>query len=418
MGIELFSSKEVGEYTSKIFSGMRFEIEEFSDEKILNCDLEEWADYFSESYRIEPIVIYKDNITKNLEEQKVQVFNQWSQMYSDEPRYFTVDGYHIDFIIPFDGDSMLWRLKPSSFIFQDYLVEDIKEPTKDKCGELIFRLVYTASDLKNKGENINSFIEKQFDSVFKNYEQMISNVNSVVNAYNNEIRHKALELLNKRKSKALDFSAISKALMIPMKLSKDAPNIRPIELKRVERKPIAKPKERFRTPEYCISDEDYENIINIIHSQCSVMETAPEGFSLLEEEKLRDILISTLETHYVNNVSGETFRKNGKTDIQVRFENKAAFIAECKIWHGIKKFEDAIKQLFGYTTWKDTKVALIFFNKGNKNFNSILSSVDGWTKEKCKDQTRKNGNIWKCTFYREDTETDVKVTIAVYDISM
>ncbi len=147
------------------------------------------------------------------------------------------------------------------------------------------------------------------------------------------------------------------------------------------------------------------------------MESAPKGFSSLEEEKLRDILISTLETHYENSVTGETFRKNGKTDIQVRFENKAAFIAECKIWHGIKKFEDAISQLFGYTTWKDTKVALVVFNKSNKNFKSILSSIDEWTTANCKISIRKNGNMWNCTYYQADTLTDIKLAIAVYDIS-
>lgn len=226
-----------------------------------------------------------------------------------------------------------------------------------------------------------------------------------------------MELLEKRKSKASDYSSISKALQIPMKLSKDAPNVRPIELKRVERKIVNKPENKPRELEYCISDSDYENILNIIHSQCSVMEAAPEGFSLLDEEKLRDVLLSSLETHYENLVTGETFRKNGKTDIQVKFENKAAFIAECKIWHGIKKFEDAIKQLFGYTTWKDTKVALIVFNKGNKNFTSVLNTVDEWTKTNCKISTRRNGNMWNCVVYREDKQADIKLAIVLYDIS-
>ena len=417
MGMELFSSKEVSEYTAKIYSGMKSEIEAFSDEKIMNCDLEEWADYYSEAYKIQPIVVYKDNITKSLDEQKVKVYNHWSHMDPYEAEYFNVDGYHIDFLIPFDGDSMLWRLRPSTFIMQKFEVENIEEPTKDSCGTLTFRLVYTASDLKNKGDNVSEFIEKQFNSAFSNYEQMITYVNSAIGSYNANIRKSAMELLEKRKNRASDFSSISKALQIPMRLSKDAPNVRPIELKRVERKTVSKPSNKPRELEYCISDPDYENILNIIHSQCSVMEAAPEGFMLLEEEKLRDVLISTLETHYENSVTGETFRKNGKTDIQVKFENKAAFIAECKIWHGIKRFEDAIKQLFGYTTWKDTKVALIVFNKGNKNFTSILNSVDEWIKINCKNSTRKNGNMWNCEVYRADTQTDVKLAIALYDMS-
>ncbi len=417
MSINLFSSKEVREYTTSLYSKMKSEIEDFSDEKISNCDLEEWANYYSEAYKIQPIVLYKSNISKNLDEQKVQVYNYWSRMDPYEAQYYNVDGCHIDFFIPFDGDSMLLRLKPSPYIMQNFPVEDLEEPTKESCGIITFRLVYTASDLKSKLDNLSAFIETQFNNKFSNYEKMISYVNSEINSYNSRVRNEAYELLKKRKNKASDFTEIRKALQIPMKLSKDAPNVKPIELKRVEKTIISKPENRPLEPEYCISDNDYENIINIIHSQCSVMESAPEAFSLLEEEKLRDVLISTLETHYTNSVTGETFRKNGKTDIQVRFENKAAFIAECKIWHGIKKFEDAVEQLFGYTTWKDTKVALVVFNKSNKSFNPILNSINEWAKTNCKVFTRKSGNIWNCIYYRADTQTDIKLTIAIYDIS-
>ncbi len=418
MSTELFSSKEVRNYIAELYSRIKSEIEAFSDEKIMSCDLDEWAVYYSEAYKIQPIVLYKDNITKTIEEQKVKVHNYWSRMDPYEPEYFNVDGYHIDFSIPFDGNSMLWHLKPSNYIYGRFSAEKIESPTEENCGTITLRLVFTNSDLKNKEEDISKYVENQFKNKFLDYENNISFVNSEILSYNANIINIAMESLKKRKDKASDFTAISKALQIPMKLSKEAPNVKPIELKRVERKTIKKPENRPQAPEYCISDSDYANILNIIHCQCSVMETAPEGFSLLEEEKLRDVLISTLETHYENSVTGETFRKNGKTDIQVKFENKAAFIAECKIWHGIKKFEDALKQLFGYTTWKDTKVALIVFNKGNKNFNSILNSVEEWAKENCKAIIRKNGNMWNCTFYRADTQTDIKLTIALYDISV
>ena len=418
MSIELFSSKNACEYTAMMYSKMKTEIEIFSDEKIMSCDLDEWAAYYSEKCNIQPITIYKDNITKSLDKQKVQVYNSWSRIDPYEAQFFDVDGFRIDYSIPFDGDSMLLRLKPSTRILKNFTVERIDEPTDESCGTITFRMVYASSVLKENGDRFGAFIENQFASEFSHYEKMISYVNAEINSYNDSVKDKALELLKKRKNKASDFLAISKALQIPMQLSKNAPNIKPIELKRIERKSIKQPKNRPQEPEYYISDNDYENIINIIHSQCSVMESAPEGFSSLEEEKLRDILISTLETHYENSVTGETFRKNGKTDIQVKFENKAAFIAECKIWHGTKKFEDAIEQLFGYTTWKDTKIALVVFNKTNKNFNSILNSVDEWAKTNCKSISRKNGNIWNCIYYRADIQTNIKLTIALYDISL
>ena len=108
------------------------------------------------------------------------------------------------------------------------------------------------------------------------------------------------------------------------------------------------------------------------------MEANARTFNKNDEEEIRDFIISTLGTHYENMVTGETFRKKGKTDILIIFDNKAAFIGECKIWHGIKKFSEAVDQLFGYSTWKDSKTALIVFNKDNKDFSMLHKTVEQW----------------------------------------
>ena len=51
------------------------------------------------------------------------------------------------------------------------------------------------------------------------------------------------------------------------------------------------------------------------------------------------------------------------------------FIAECKIWHGQKQFLEAITQLFDrYLTWRDSKVALIFF-VSNNDFTNVIKTA-------------------------------------------
>ena len=65
----------------------------------------------------------------------------------------------------------------------------------------------------------------------------------------------------------------------------------------------------------------------------TAMEKTAKTYFRNNEEELRDHLLATLNTHY-DNTTGETFRKIGKTDILIEFENKAAFIGECKIWYG------------------------------------------------------------------------------------
>ena len=66
---------------------------------------------------------------------------------------------------------------------------------------------------------------------------------------------------------------------------------------------------------------------------------------------------------YEGSATGETFNGIGKTDILVRDGNTNLFIAECKVWGGQRLFIDAIDQLLGYVTWRDTKTAIIVFNR-------------------------------------------------------
>ena len=65
---------------------------------------------------------------------------------------------------------------------------------------------------------------------------------------------------------------------------------------------------------------------------------------------------------------------SGKTDILVRHEGRNAFIGECRFWHGPKKFDEGIEQLLGYTTWRDTKAAIILFIT-NKNATAAIDSA-------------------------------------------
>ena len=105
----------------------------------------------------------------------------------------------------------------------------------------------------------------------------------------------------------------------------------PIQLKRIARKPLTKPETKAQPSEPYIKDSDYENINNIIFMCGTSMEKTARTYYNNQEEELRDILLAALNTHY-ESATGETFRKIGKTDIQIEFENKAAFIGECKIW--------------------------------------------------------------------------------------
>jgi hypothetical protein len=86
-----------------------------------------------------------------------------------------------------------------------------------------------------------------------------------------------------------------------------------------------------------------------------VIDRSPSSFITLDEEAIRTHFLLQLNGHYEGNASGETFNASGKTDILIKVDNKNIFIAECKFWDGVKKFNEAIDQLLGYLSWRDSK---------------------------------------------------------------
>lgn len=80
-----------------------------------------------------------------------------------------------------------------------------------------------------------------------------------------------------------------------------------------------------------------------------------------------------LSPHF-ESVTGETFNKQGKTDILIRHEGKNVFVAECKFWRGSKQHIETIDQVLSYLTWRDSKAAVLYFVK-NKNLDPVLRQV-------------------------------------------
>ena len=131
------------------------------------------------------------------------------------------------------------------------------------------------------------------------------------------------------------------------------------------------------------------------------------------------MLLGNLNTHFDSSATGETFSKAGKTDIRIQFKNKSAYIAECKIWHGISEFKKAITQLFSYTTWRDIKTSLIIFNKEIKDFTSIVTKVKNElnTNELKINVSEISKNEWQCTFRKTlDSQELIQLHVIVCDI--
>ena len=412
---ELFSGEETRVYTSKAANKLKEEVNAMSDADITSCDFGEWINYLVSKYQISPVVLYEDNATQALTEIKVKQYNPFSKHLPYEKDYYEVDGYRLTYTVPFDGDEHLWYLQPSYRILTSYRVESISAPHRDALGSISLGFEYTKREMEEKGDNLPNYIRDQIEQEFRSFRTMIGHVNNEVSTYNKSLADFAKKTLEERKAKAESYASISKLLAIPLNRSNIAPSATPVALKRIERVIETRPKQKPSQPEYVISDWDYDNINKIIYSVGTTMEKTARTYIGNNEEELRDHMLAALNTHY-ENATGETFRKIGKTDIQIEFENKAAFVGECKIWHGEKMFTEAIQQVINYTTWRDLRVSVIVFNKDNQSFRAVLDKIGKWVKDNTINFINKKENFFECDYFLSDSGTSVKLTILAFDL--
>lgn len=207
----------------------------------------------------------------------------------------------------------------------------------------------------------------------KNLQQWVTAVNDDVAALKRELDARARELLGQRIAVLRHRDDMVAALTIPLRQVDAGKALKvPIRRKVVALKaaPVTS-----GSPEWILDTAVYEQMIKTITGFTHALERRPSSArrllpdteTLADEETLRDWIMFILGSNYEAPDGGELFiggeveNGKGKTDILVRHAGRNAFIGECKFWHGPKRFDEAIEQLLGYTTWRDTKAAVILF---------------------------------------------------------
>ena len=173
------------------------------------------------------------------------------------------------------------------------------------------------------------------------------------------------QALEKRREKVLADRALDAYLEIPVPHREDtARNFTVDPPKRPRPVPQrASSADSPFAPEPAISQQGFADIVSELASVTAAVERLPATFVGMPEESLRDVLLVVLNNRF-GPATGETFSRSGKTDILISYDGdqRAVFVAECKWWSGPADFREAIVQLLGYLTWRDTKAALVIFS--------------------------------------------------------
>ena len=146
---------------------------------------------------------------------------------------------------------------------------------------------------------------------------------------------------------------------------------------------------------------------------------SPTAFENAEEEHIRVHYLVQLNGQFQGAATGETFNNVGKTDILVRHENKNVFVAECKFWGRYKALIETTDQLLGYTTWRDTKTALIIFSR-NQDFTNVISEAQRAMKDHphYKSGPQKEGETrFRYVFtHPNNAQREIIVTLLIFDM--
>jgi hypothetical protein len=371
------------------------------DQFSVNSD-DQIAEFIFSKMELVPLKINRDNafISKPKETKYIQ----------KDPldREIKNSGVSIEYSLPYSGTSNLWRMRPSRFGLNFPKGEFIPKDGNDQIGVVRFEMQFPIDDYR--AENVKEEIDKNLQNIDEYISYSTIDIESSTPQLHIAIKEKVVQ----RRNRLGVMKTTTELLNIPISLREEAPDLIPLQL--LPKITPSLNKKGQQAPEYGILNEDYENILKVIrHEGCSY-ERTPEPFAKHDEEELRDILMSHLNGHYNGLANGEAFRKKGKTDICIEFENRAAFVAECKLWNGDQKLSESVEQLLGYLTWRDCKTSLIIFDKDVAGFKQIQEKIPAVLKQHpyfVREEKAQHPGEWRMAF-RSSEDPDRVISVYVF----
>jgi hypothetical protein len=382
------------------------EIAAVPSNKLLNLTPDDLADQFFERFHIEVPVIRDADIQVSQNEVQVDVSHDPMRAVFDRSRPFYVAGTSVTFHVPFDGEAKMFGAKPSTF--------SMRLPVAEVRGQ---ELVFTFERLDHDAEAVKRDFERELGEV----KEWIEWVRNDVKQFNDSLRIKAKQIIERRREKVLKDQGLASQLGFPLRRREDAPKTFAIPTARRQRPSVAHPKaDKPFVPEPALDAAEYDHIISVIDNMVKVMERSPAAFAAMKEEDLRQHFLVQLNGQYEGQATGETFNYSGKTDILIRADGKNVFVGECKFWDGPKVFGEALNQLLGYATWRDAKLALIIFNR-TKNLSAVLEKIPGLVRSNPhfrRDVPFDHGGTgWRFIVHHpDDPDRELTLTVVVYEI--
>ena len=398
-GTDWFSVEESQKRT------LQSEIDAIEGNRLLNTSVDDLCAFFEEKFTIDIPELHEDQIVADQQETQIDVSQDSMRFIRDRSRPFHVAGTLVEVMVPFSGEPEAFTIQPTTYT---------TAPPRGEIRGSTLVIKVQGTDLEP--QQVKGEIDRTIGEIKKYLDWLRGNSCG----FNEQIRRLANERINWRRQKLLADQNLVANLGFPLKERAGAPRTFTAPNVRRRISPTIPPASTAPyKPEPVLSTDDYEHILSVMTNMTLVMERSPSAFTAMDEEALRSHFLVQLNGHYEGQASGETFNYEGKTDILIRAEGKNIFIAECKYWSGAKKFGEAIDQLLGYVSWRDTKTAIVIFNR-NKDFSQVIETVPGAVKAhpnfKRAVDDNGEGRSRYVLAHRDDENREMVLTVLAFDV--
>lgn len=314
-----------------------------SPEDLLRVDFDEYLDYLVSKCEWQPLEWDESQKTIESFTTTIERHDEWGR-----GRTYRMDIQRFRLRIPVSPHpqrSDYLRFLPSIYTFS------VEREWKFEANTLVIEVDATEAAVKRALEEVNTAFGRRNKEIEEGNKTLRDRIRPVW-----EARRRLLEQQHNAANAELA------KLNIPLYRATDA-RARPVELKsRPLRTVIEKPSPKAK-PEPYLRREDAVGLVDFIEQYARQFEITPKTYSKMDEEEIRDLIIGMMNTNFRGAATAETFNKLGKTDIRLRVDAGNVLICECKVWNGPKAYAEAIDQLFGYLTWRESYGVLITFCK-------------------------------------------------------
>lgn len=270
----------------------------------------------------------------------------------------------IEVSLAYSGERQLFKLRANPF----------SEPLKGKVLDREIRTSFVAES----GESSET-IRKRIDRWVQGVRRLADEQKPYLDSWNRQLEQVIRCFFTAKKERHLKKNNLVAAIGLPLRQRHDPLGTYSVSIsKRINttpQSPPSVPPGQFQAS-FRLEEGTYQEILGHLRHMSQVIERDPAAFGSLGEESLRAHFLMHLNGTFQGQASGETFSMNGKTDIYLRVNDRAIFIAECKFWTGPSSFGDIIDQLTGYLTWRDTKTAILVFVK-NADITQVIDQIPG-----------------------------------------